>query len=138
LSYASGAVALERKRGQNRLARMKCQGRGPGGSSTSALSERPECKACEGARSEAYQRYVAATRDRANAIGLFRQSRAQAKRQPGEGAEGNLPSAFPDCLFPRKQGVTGMNPTAFPASLTGRIWFFCRTTDQQICIFGLL
>jgi hypothetical protein len=32
--------------------------------------------------------------------------------------------AFPDCLFPRRQGVTGMNATAFPASLTGRIWFF--------------
>jgi hypothetical protein len=49
-----------------------------------------------------------------------------------------FPHAFPDCLFPREQGVTGMNPTAFPASLTGRIWFFCRTTDHNYCIFGLL
>ena len=45
--------------------------------------------------------------------------------------------AIPGCLFPRRQGVTGMNPSAFPASLTGRIWFFVelRTTNS---IFGLL
>lgn len=30
-----------------------------------------------------------------------------------------------DCLFPRGQGVTGMTPTDLPASLTGRIRFFC-------------
>lgn len=29
-----------------------------------------------------------------------------------------------------------MNATAFPASLTGRIWFFCRTTDHY-CIYEL-
>ena len=34
------------------------------------------------------------------------------------------------CLFPKEQGVTGMNPSTLPASLTGRIWFFliCETT----------
>src|SRR5439155_26271746 len=29
------------------------------------------------------------------------------------------------CLFPREQGVTGINPSVLPASLTGRILFFC-------------
>jgi hypothetical protein len=36
---------------------------------------------------------------------------------------------LPSCLFPREQGVTGKNPTALPASLTGRIWFF--VTDYE-------
>lgn len=35
------------------------------------------------------------------------------------------------CLFPREQGVTGMNPTALPASLTGRIWFWCRYCELR-------
>jgi len=47
-------------------------------------------------------------------------SRHQSKRQPNRWI---APPA--GCLFPREQGVTGMNPTALPASLTGRIWFFC-------------
>jgi hypothetical protein len=58
------------------------------------------------------------------------------KRKGSRGKKGrNFLHEFPGCLFPRRQGVTGMNPTAFPASLTGRIWFFlCRTTDCNYCI----
>ena len=46
-----------------------------------------------------------------------RQSRGKAKRQPNR-VDYSTPSG---CLFPKEQGVTGMNPTALPASLTGRI-----------------
>ena len=80
----------------------------------------------------------AVAREKASAkIGVDRGSvkarRRKAKRQPRDGRK-DFPSRVPGCLFPRKQGVTGMNPTAFPASLTGRIWFFCRTTDHNYCI----
>ena len=47
--------------------------------------------------------------------------RQKSKRQPNR-VDHSTPSG---CLFPRAQGVTGMNPFALPASLTGRIWFFC-------------
>jgi hypothetical protein len=36
------------------------------------------------------------------------------------------------CLFPRVQGMTGKNPHALPASLTGRIRFFCDVQPRDI------
>jgi len=55
-----------------------------------------------------------------------RESRPPAKRQPG----GVNLSPLSGCLFPREQEVTGKNPTALSASLTGRIWFFCCTNYE--------
>ena len=56
--------------------------------------------------------------------------RPPAKRQPS----GVNRSSLSGCLFPREQEVTGKNPTALPASLTGRIWFFCRTNFEPLLI----
>jgi hypothetical protein len=56
--------------------------------------------------------------------------RPPAKRQPS----GVNLSSLSGCLFPREQEVTGKNPTAPPASLTGRIWFFCRTNCEPLLI----
>ena len=39
-------------------------------------------------------------------------------------------SATFGCLFPRRRGVTGMNPTVLTASLTGRIWFLCDLSEH--------
>jgi hypothetical protein len=50
----------------------------------------------------------------------------------------NFLHALTGCLFPRRQGVTGMNPTALPASLTGRIWFFLSNYGPQLLHLGLL
>jgi len=54
--------------------------------------------------------------------------RPPAKRQPS----GVNLSSLSGCLFPREQEVTGKNLTALPASLTGRIWFFCSTNYEPL------
>jgi hypothetical protein len=53
-------------------------------------------------------------------------TRPALKRQPS----GVNLNSLSGCLFPKEQEVTGKNPTALPASLTGRIWFFCRTNYE--------
>jgi len=71
----------------------------------------------------------AVARERARAKIGAHAGRVKAKARKRKGSrekerKETLLRALPGCLFPRRQGVTGMNPTAFPASLTGRIWFF--------------
>src|SRR5438552_700856 len=44
----------------------------------------------------------------------------QLKRQPKRVGSRFGSFRCSSCLFPREQGVTGMNPSALPASLTGR------------------
>ena|SRR5215831_6234574 len=96
--------------GENRLRLSKCQGPEPAWD-------------------------AAMTRNDAGSAGFGpRPARFERKRKGSLEKNGrNFLHALPDCLFPRKQGVTGMNPTAFPASLTGRIWFFVelRTTTAS-------
>ena len=62
---------------------------------------------------------------------MFR-PRLRHNRKGSSGNDSSRDASFDwSCLFPREQGVTGINPSVLPASLTGRIWFFCETVNHQ-------